>query len=66
MNKVAVGIFYLCDGKQCGDMCDTECSHTSNIEHALHKNDLRSCLFKPFVDEGGNIMSFVELGSKED
>ena len=65
MNKVAVGIFYLCDCKQCGDICSTECNHTSNIEHALHKDNLSECLFKPVVDEGGNIMSFIEKESEE-
>ena len=65
MNKVAVGIFYLCDGEQCGGICNTECSHTTNIKHALHKDNLSECLFRPVVDEGDNIMSFIEKESED-
>lgn len=62
-----VDIVYLCDGGQCGsDICNTECSHTSNIEHALHKDNLRECLFEPIIDEGGNIISFWEINKESE
>lgn len=34
-SKEVADIFYLCDGKQCGDSCpEAKCKHTSDVSHA--------------------------------
>lgn len=55
-------VAYICDGNVCGgDICSTECNHTFDVEHALHKDSLDSCKFQAVLDEGGNIIAFEEI-----
>lgn len=38
-------IFYLCDRKAC-EKCHEECHHTSDIKHAVHRDDLEGRMFE--------------------
>ena len=47
MSKKKVDILYLCDNMACLDSCrESECSHTSNLKHARHKEDLDGRIFE--------------------
>lgn len=47
-------VLYLCDGKACGEECPNEmCHHTTNREHALHKDvDLKDFISRPSPIDG--------------
>ena len=54
MPKKVAGVFYLCDGKECGDECPSAdlCHHTTKWEHALHKDADQSEFLKvPLGDD---------------
>ena len=56
-------VTYLCDKKACGDQCPDSvglCNHTSNKEHAMHKDSLTDTLFHPVIDDSGEIITFEE------
>lgn len=40
-----INILYLCDRKQC-ENCSDVCKHTSDINHAIHKDTLNGRLFE--------------------
>lgn len=58
--NATVVVYYLCDGKACGETCpNSECRHTAKPEHALHKDG----------DNGFDIMvgdGVVELVERDD
>ena len=39
-------IFFLCDRKADCKNCHEECSHTSDIEHAVHRDELEGRMFE--------------------
>lgn len=39
-------IFFLCDREADCKKCHEECSHTSDIEHAVHRYDLDGRMFE--------------------
>lgn len=42
-----IDIFYLCDNMACSKSCNGSCCrHTSDIEHAIHKDDMEGRLFE--------------------
>lgn len=45
-----VDIFYICDRKAC-EICNRECNHTSDIEHAVNRLSLHGRLFR-YLDRG--------------
>lgn len=62
-NSKQIDIFYLCDREACAVSCDPDCVciHTSNIEHAVNKDDLDGRLFE-YVDRGDRIGFFEKEG----
>lgn len=58
-----IEVLYLCDTKACKN-CSDFCEHTSNIEHAVHRNDLDGRMFE-YVYAGKNKVGFFEV-RKED
>lgn len=63
MSKSDIDIFYLCDGNSCTRgfrelLCQSgECKHTSDINHAIHKDSLTGRLFE-YARCGDNIGFF--------
>lgn len=45
-----IDIFYICDRKAC-EICNKECNHTSDIEHAVNRLSLHGRLFS-YLDRG--------------
>lgn len=60
-NKLKVA--YVCDRKAC-EKCSDECSHTHDLEHALHKNDLQGRIFRCINDSNG-VIGFFEMEKPE-
>lgn len=50
-----VEILYLCDGKYCRYCHADDCSHTTEIEHALHKNALEGRRFVYGTLDNGSV-----------
>lgn len=55
-----VEILYLCDGKYCRYCHPDDCSHTTEIEHALHKDSLEGRTFEYGVRYDGSVY-FYEM-----
>ena len=54
---MSVNILYLCDRKAC-ENCSDYCKHTSDIEHAMHKDSLDGREFE--YKEGLLDVTFME------
>lgn len=56
MNK-EIKILYLCDGKACEHCHEDVCKLTSDINHAIHKDDLDGRIFVA-IDRGDCLVFF--------
>lgn len=58
-----IDILYICDKKACENCHEEDCMHTSNLEHAIHKDCMNGRIFK-YVN-AGNRIGFFEVEDKD-